>query len=507
MRIFTILFLFINTLGNTQLLKVVDKGLILVKDSLSELQIGDMTFELYDNNYVGNLKINSKPREKIGSYIIPKLINDSMIVIKKDGFWGCINLMGNIVLPFKYIDYPTFFKNATYVGAYYEYGNSVTDERFVRYVIRDFKENDLVQYNSLVLNYKDLFLMSGNDMYDAKFGLINSNLDTILPFDFKCTSWDDKNFHFSEKGFLALENSEKKCGVINDRGETVVDFNYEYIQDVVFDLNKIVEKSKQGLLDSDMKLVLPVEYDYIYFTYEFTTELAALTFKNGIWEVWDTNFNKYCKETFEFIEGFDLDHPTTAIVRKDGKYGLFDFKQKVFRIECIYDTIFKMEQDYDSIVKYLFTLKTANKYLFLDENYKIKSEIEGENLIQVNKSDLLILTKSQKKYLINRNGKILSKAYDELIYDDAGKNGLFHDYFIIKTNDQYGWIKSSGEIFINPEFDTYCPFIFNYNSEGNHNYYFTLAKGKKVSNFDKLGKLISVSSKKNKVSLCNRLDE
>jgi hypothetical protein len=101
-----------------------------------------------------------------------------------------------------------------------------------------------------------------------RFGYINTKGEEVLPFNFPSVG----SFHngFARSG--ALVGLTSKFGFIDKTGKTVVEPQYDYIS-YKNNIWEVKQGEKKGLLDSALKLILPVEYDAIN---DFYGGLAAV---------------------------------------------------------------------------------------------------------------------------------------------------------------------------------------------------------------------------------------
>ncbi|MDP4240846.1 MAG: WG repeat-containing protein [Bacteroidota bacterium] len=104
----------------------------------------------------------------------------------------------------------------------------------------------------------------GAVVLNGKLGFIDSTEHLVIPYKFTYSGEKEKNVdHVFSGGYCTATNSQGRQGVINKRGEWVISPQYDYINNSVIGYRIVKLNRKYGLLDSKLKLLLPVEYDHI----------------------------------------------------------------------------------------------------------------------------------------------------------------------------------------------------------------------------------------------------
>lgn len=99
---------------------------------------------------------------------------------------------------------------------------------------------------------------------NGKLGFINTKNEVKIPFKFRFSTDIDKNIDYVFKsGYCAAMDSTEKMGLINKNGKWVLSPRFDYINNPVIEYRIVKLNNKYGLLDSGLKLILPVEYDWI----------------------------------------------------------------------------------------------------------------------------------------------------------------------------------------------------------------------------------------------------
>ncbi len=99
----------------------------------------------------------------------------------------------------------------------------------------------------------------------GKIGFINKDNEVVLPFVYDCRREYPIDYVF-RNGLCVMTDERGACGVIDKEGNWVMEPQYDCIWNLYFDKYRIVkEGEKYGMIDENMKLVFPVEYDAIEF--------------------------------------------------------------------------------------------------------------------------------------------------------------------------------------------------------------------------------------------------
>lgn len=248
-----------------------------------------------------------------------------------------------------------------------------------------------------------------------------------------------------------------KWGVINNKGETIVDTIYD----------------EMITIPNPEKPVFVCVYDVNEQTGEYKTK--AINEKN------EQLFTGYDK--LETIENFDSKQnvwyeKNLLRVVKNGKYGLIDFDGKTI-LECEYDSITTLKSVEENLVvkknnkvgvinslgqvivpieyKNVKVLKEGykNEYIIVDENDN-EGVISTSGTVLVapaykeikflNSTEIYAAKIDDKWNLINKKGEVLNNSYEDYTYSKG-------DYVIVKQAGKYGIITTSGEVKIAPTYE------------------------------------------------------
>ncbi len=116
-------------------------------------------------------------------------------------------------------------------------------------------------------HYQSAWMFSeglGAVIKDNQLGFINYAGKEVIPFKFPINPVPATKIDFVfKKGFCTMVNSKGKHGLINKKGEWVIQPEYDYIRNPEHGYRVVLKNKKAGLLDSLLRVALPFEYDAI----------------------------------------------------------------------------------------------------------------------------------------------------------------------------------------------------------------------------------------------------
>ncbi len=250
---------------------------------------------------------------------------------------------------------------------------------------------------------------------DGKWGVINSNGTTIIEnkYDEMITIPNKEKPVFVCVYDVNDDTGEYKAKVINEKGEALfteyekieVIENFDSKQNIWYerDVLRVLKNGKYGIINCSGEVVLSCEYD----------EIVSL---------------KSAKENF--------------VVKKEGKVGLVNNIGQII-IPVQYSEIKVLEEGY------------SNEYLIVDENGNSGViSTSGTVIIEPKYKDIKYLHSTEvysakiedNWNLINKKGEIINSNYDEYTYSKG-------DYVIVKQDEKYGIITTSGDVKIEPVYE------------------------------------------------------
>lgn len=255
--------------------------------------------------------------------------------------------------------------------------------------------------------------------------------------------------------FSAYTNG--KWGVINNKGETIINMEY----------NEMIT------IPNPEKAVFVCIYDVNEETGEYKTKIIN--------EKKETLFTEY--DTVETIENYDSKQniwyeKNTLRVSKNGKYGLIDLEGKKL-LGCEYDSITALKSVEENllvrkdnkvgIVNNVGQIIVPVEYKdvrILKEGYKneyiIVDESDNQGIISTSSTIIVAPTYKEIKYinsneiyaakiedkwnLVNKKGEIINNSFDDYTYVKG-------DYVIVQKDGKYGIITTAGTVKIEPSYE------------------------------------------------------
>lgn len=249
-------------------------------------------------------------------------VDNEIAIYKKDDYFGIINNKNKVVVPFKF--------NSIRM---YKMGILVQEDKTYYFIDKKGKKISK-NYDKVEVNFNQYF-DSVLDCFKVKIGdkytLVNDNFEEKLPLIY------DKISFFPYKNILdrlMLERDGKK--VIFDIAkwqETTMIF--EEIQ-VLDDKEMIVkDNGKSGVVDYVGTVILPLEYDAINYTENYTKEdgFVLILTKNNKSALYQ-NLKFYTEFIYDSMTNFH----SSIKIEKDKKYGLMNAKGKII-LPIEYDSI------------------------------------------------------------------------------------------------------------------------------------------------------------------------
>ena len=99
---------------------------------------------------------------------------------------------------------------------------------------------------------------------DNKIGFIDKNNTVVIPFQYPMyASYAPYTYRFYN-GYCKMTDEKGRCGLIDHEGKWVIEPKYQRIKKPVFGkYRKVKLDGKWGLLDENLRLIVPTKYDHI----------------------------------------------------------------------------------------------------------------------------------------------------------------------------------------------------------------------------------------------------
>ena len=339
---------------------------------------------------------------------------ENVLKVQKDGKWGLIDLEGNEILETAY--------------------NHITTLKGVK--------------NSLIVEK------------DGMVGLVNNKGSKIIDTVYSQILNLGEDY---QDGYITI-NQENRYGVVSFSGETILENQYEKIDNIYSDKYFVIqEKGKQQLIDRQGNKILTENFDEIK---QIGNSGIVFTRQNQ-YGFMDFQGNVIIEPMYTNLEEINTD---LFAATRDGKVGVID-KEQNEKIAFNYQNIY-----YD---------KRAGIYVADDENYisslldtnfevrlmGILSEMntdDGYMKLNIDNEDKYYNFRFEEKtvqniltdhniYLSNQNGKYgfvdkNGEVVVDYLYDDATELNDY-GYAGIKKDGLWGVINSNGEIVIEPYYN------------------------------------------------------
>lgn len=413
--------------------------------------------------------------------------------------WGVINSSGETVIKPSYdemiiipnkekpvfiIMYDVDYTNNTYKT---KAVNEKNEQLFAGYeqieAIQNYDKQNNIWYEKSCLRVKK----------NNKYGLIDLSGKVLL----------DCNYD-SIDPLIGVNNSlitikDAKEGLVSATGSTIIENEYEKITSLTgeYENGYIVKNSegKFGVIGTNKKVVLPIEYEQIKNIYAENTYVAK---ENGRWKILNTKDSS--SENMEYDDVLSINNSymvvkksekygialTTGeekvapqydslkniyqdyyIAEKDDKYGIIDVNNNV-KIDFKYNSLTYIkdaniiEGESDKIETDLFDrnfslklsgivseLNTDKGYMKIriDSNYKYYNfKFEEKKNTEILTNNTLFLSKKDGKYgYVDKNNVVVVNY----IYDDATEQNE-SGYVAVKKDGKWGTINSKGETIVEP---------------------------------------------------------
>jgi hypothetical protein len=113
--------------------------------------------------------------------------------------------------------------------------------------------------------YKGTFLLTKDE---RSWGMLNSKLEEVLPFEYIAAHHKKEQFHFSTNGYLSIRKNEagSSFGAVDYKGETIIPFKWKLISYVIEDEDHIYVMNqylKRGYINIEGQTTLSFIYEKI----------------------------------------------------------------------------------------------------------------------------------------------------------------------------------------------------------------------------------------------------
>ncbi|MGL6063482.1 MAG: WG repeat-containing protein [Fusobacteriaceae bacterium] len=285
-------------------------------------------------------------------------------------------------------------------------------------------ENYNSTFGEYVVKVEDKKIKFENQYKEETYIFDKFEFDKIISLDAEQVIYEKGTLSSVNQG--KVKNTEFK--LVSSLGDTLI----------------VSKDNKYGLLDKNLNILVPVEYDWLSGSSTSEILLGKLGEKIG-----------YINKKNEKVVPFEYKNGTTeklgmVIVSKDKKIGVIDLKSNIvldFKYEAVY---------YND--KENFIVKEEGVYYSINREKKKKEKIDA-TWIGIVKEDIGFYEKDGKFGIIKLTGeKIIENLYDELSMN-------YRDLIIGKQENKYGLIDNQGKKQTEFKYDYLIP-LGNYVFEG-----------------------------------------
>lgn len=353
--------------------------------------------------------------------------------VKCKGKWGVMDSHMKEIVPCSLnIDVCDLEANDKYIAVtkVIETWNEEEDE-ITKFGYVDYQGNQVIP-----CIYDRAFISEVNDSFvlekDGKCGVVNNKGLTIVPF-----KWD--NIAYFSQGMAAVQMGGK-CGYIDINGDVVVPLEYDETRNFVAGFASVKKSGKWGIIDAHNNVIIPFEYDIALTSSNededdnTPTKQLFLVSKNSTWSIIDINGNVVCSIQGEFksawlycntiIQLFDEDD-TCRFYRIDIEDFIEGYYKACSRLGKFNGTFYiractEQYDEYEEDLSYDYLID-------IDENIIIESEEYNVCETPCSKGGLIRICQGDLYGVVDINGNLIIPCeYSRVDIDYYGKSIIAH---------------------------------------------------------------------------------
>lgn len=435
---------------------------LMFKETNTEVPYEKSVLKYKENDKYGIINFEGKKiTDAIYDSIESLLYKEGCLIVKQNDKYGIINIKGKEVIKTEYDSIVAdgyYEKNTKYKNAGFIVGKRQNEG--YRYGYIDNKGNTLLEtiYNEL---HRITEFTNADNVYLLAFknGLagIYKNKDQVLEHIYEEIEYNSQNNLF-------IVQKSSKQGVVNDKGNKILDIEYDYI---MISGNKINAKKDDIIRNFDLNgneeekhnntTILSLENEKYFITIN----------KEDKFGVSDIDGNILLENKYSYIEYAFEDY---FIVTNNNKVGIIDSKGTQ-KIDFIYNVIQKIGDT--KVIQAILEDNTV--YLY---NYKLEKILETKDAsIMLESNYIKISTDTTKEYL-DINGNVLENKdiytnLSLLSYEENGKFGFkdlmgnvkieatydkvtelnSYGFAAVKRDNKWGVIDENAKIIVEPIYE------------------------------------------------------
>jgi hypothetical protein len=217
-----------------------------------------------------------------------------------------------------------------------------------------------------------------------------------------------------------------KWGVINSKGQTVIDFKYDEPVEFVNGLAKVKINGLYGYIDKTDELVIKNQFED---SLDFTDPDYAAAKKNGLWGIINREGDFKVEPSYTDLKNFS--EGLAAFKKENGLYGFIDINNSEV-IKPQFEDAGYFKNDIAPVKDGLWGYINKNGNFFIKPVFN-KAEAGTENCLYP------VMMENKWGY-INSLGELVINP----LYDNAGN--FYNDTAFVNKGSLYGYINSSNEV-------------------------------------------------------------
>lgn len=359
--------------------------------------------------------------------------DNGLALVCLDGFYGFINTKGKYEVNPIYSEAKSFENGSdlTVVKRKNKYG----------FVNNDGEEKIVCQFEFASQFVEDLALVQ----IGGKYGFIDKKGNFVINPQY------DNAESFNENGLTVVSQvveSEKKCGIINTKGDMLTNFEFDKI--LIGEENIITfDGENYSFKDLKMKELFNTKNEIANFKISLDSfknideQLIpyrdVTTFKYGFLNL---NGQPAIEAKYDIIGNFN---DGLAKVKSEGKYGFID-KNGNYIVNNVYDFAEDYSNGYAVVSKgVLDGLIDSTGKIVMDNNYEFLSNVNN---------DIICYKTTDKStygyYNVKEDSYLGAQQYSEVASGHVLYSCSDDGYIVVKQGEYFGIINNKGEFIINP---------------------------------------------------------
>ena len=277
---------------------------------------------------------------------------------------------------------------------------------------------------------------------ENKWGVINSKGETIIQptYDDMIIIPDPTKAVFIVQSDVNLEAGTYNSRAINDKGEEIFT-SYQRVETlqnidssnmITYDTTalKVFDGEKYGLINFNGTEILSPTYDSIMPLSGVRN--SFVTSKDGLYGLVDNSGNVIIDNLYTEISSLTDKYEDGYVVRdQNGNYGLINYNKKQV-LECKYSEIKHVSGNN------LYVVRENGNLELINENGEVLIGSGFEDIINIASNNVIFLRDNKYGVMSSDGTVLIEPTYDELTY-------AFDGNYVAKKEDSYGIINTSNE--------------------------------------------------------------